>query len=62
MIRDRDGVYGNPQRERMAGMGITEVLTAPRSPWQSLYVECAIGCATAREALAGANVSTMSSS
>ncbi len=35
MIRDRDGAYGTAARERLAGMGITEVLTAPRSPWQS---------------------------
>jgi transposase InsO family protein len=43
MIRDRDGVYGKAARERLAGMGITEVLTAPRSPWQSPYVERVIG-------------------
>jgi len=43
MIRDRDGVYGKGARERLAGMGITEVLTAPRSPWQSPYVERVIG-------------------
>ena len=41
MIRDRDGVYGKAARERLAGMGITEVLTAP--PWQSPYVERVIG-------------------
>ena len=28
---------------RIAGMGIVEVLTAPRSPWQSPYVERVIG-------------------
>ena len=43
MIRDRDGVYGTAARERLTGMGITEVLTAPRSPWQSPYVERVIG-------------------
>ena len=43
MIRDRDGVYGKAARERLAGMGITEVLTALRSPWQSPYVERVIG-------------------
>jgi hypothetical protein len=43
MIRDRDGVCGKAARERLAGMGITEVLTAPRSPWQSPYVERVIG-------------------
>ncbi len=62
MIRDRDGVYGKAARERLAGMGIMEVLTAPRSPWQSPYVERVIGSAAAREALAGAKVSTMLSS
>ena len=43
MIRDRDGIYGKAARERLASMGITEVLTAPRSPWQSPYVERVIG-------------------
>jgi transposase InsO family protein len=43
MIRDRDGIYGKAARERLAGMGIMEVLTAPRSPWQSPYVERVIG-------------------
>ena len=43
MIRDSDGVYGKTARERLAGMGITEVLTSPRSPWQSPYVERVIG-------------------
>ena len=43
MIRDRDASYGTVARERLAGMGITEVLTAPRSPWQSPYVERIIG-------------------
>ncbi len=43
MIRDRDGVYGKAARERLAGLGIAEVLTAPRSPWQSPYFERVIG-------------------
>ncbi len=43
MIRDRDGVHGKAARERLAGMGITEVLTAPRPPWQSPFVERVIG-------------------
>ncbi len=43
MIRDRDCAYGRAARERLADMGITEVLTAPRSPWQSPYVERVIG-------------------
>jgi transposase InsO family protein len=43
LLRDRDGVYGADFRERVASMGIEEVLTAPRSPWQSPYVERVIG-------------------
>ena len=43
MIRDRDGVYGDVFRGRVKAMGIKEVLIAPRSPWQSPYVERLIG-------------------
>jgi hypothetical protein len=43
LLRDRDGVYGCEFRGRVANMGIEEVLTAPRSPWQSPYVERLIG-------------------
>ena len=43
LLRDRDGVYGGAFRQRVAAMGIEEVLTAPRSPWQSPYVERLIG-------------------
>lgn len=43
LLRDRDGVYGHVFRQRVAGMGVEEVLTAPRSPWQSPYVERVIG-------------------
>jgi len=43
LLRDRDGVYGADFRARVASMGIEEVLTAPRSPWQSPYVERVIG-------------------
>ena len=38
-----DGAYGQIVRDRMAAMAITEVLTAPRSPWQNPYVERVIG-------------------
>ena len=30
-------------RERLRGMGIAEVLTAPRSPWQNGYAERLVG-------------------
>jgi hypothetical protein len=36
MVRDRDGIYGDQFRRRVSGIGINEVLTAPRSPWQNL--------------------------
>jgi len=35
LMRDRDGVYGNVFRGQMAAMNIEEVLSTPRSPWQS---------------------------
>ena len=43
LIRDRDGVYGATFRATVAAMGIEEVVTAPRSPWQNPYVERVIG-------------------
>ena len=43
LLRDRDGVYGRVFRDRVASLEIEEVLTAPRSPWQSPYVERLIG-------------------
>lgn len=43
LLRDRDRIYSQNVRQRLTDMGITEVLTAPRSPWQSPYVERLIG-------------------
>ena len=43
LIRDRDSIYGNEVHLRIASMGIEEVLTAPRSPWQNPYAERLIG-------------------
>jgi transposase InsO family protein len=43
LLRDRDGVYGKYFRRRVKNLGIKEVLTAARSPWQSPYVERLIG-------------------
>jgi putative transposase len=37
--RDRDSVYSESVRRRVAGMGIAEVVSAPASPWQNPYVE-----------------------
>ena len=43
LLRDRDRIYGKTFRQRVAEMGTKEVLIAPRSPWQSPYVERLIG-------------------
>jgi transposase InsO family protein len=43
LLRDRDHVYGAKFRHRVKGMGIGEVLTAPRSPWQNPFAERHIG-------------------
>jgi putative transposase len=41
--RDRDCIYGKYFRHRVKNLGIKEVLTAARSPWQNPYVERLIG-------------------
>jgi putative transposase len=43
LLRDRDRIYGTSFRQRVQHMGIEEVVIAPRSPWQNLYVERLIG-------------------
>jgi len=43
LLRDRDGNYGKVFRETALGLGIKEVLCAPRSPWQNAYAERLIG-------------------
>jgi transposase InsO family protein len=43
LLRDRDASYGAEFRKRVQAMGITEVITAARSPWQNAYVERLIG-------------------
>ena len=43
LLRDRDASYGQTFRDRVQAMGIEEVVTAPRSPWQNAYVERIIG-------------------
>ena len=43
LLRDRDASYGERFQKRARAMGITEVVTAPRSPWQNAYVERVIG-------------------
>jgi transposase InsO family protein len=41
--RGRDKSYGLAFRHRVRAMGITEVIAAPRSPWQNPYAERLIG-------------------
>ena len=36
LLRDRDRIYGQEFRREVEVMNITEVLSAPRSPWQGL--------------------------
>jgi putative transposase len=43
LLRDRDAIYGDVFRRRVAGMGITEVIISPSSPWQNPYAERMIG-------------------
>jgi len=43
LLRDRDGIYGADFRRRIHNRGVKEVMIAPRSPWQSPYVERVIG-------------------
>src|SRR5262249_41215291 len=43
LLRDRDPVYGERFRQRMKGMRIGEVLTAPHSAWQNPFDERLIG-------------------
>jgi hypothetical protein len=43
LLRDRDASYGAIFSKGVASMGISEVVTAPRSPWQNPYVERVIG-------------------
>src|SRR6202050_144515 len=41
--RDRDGIYRDDWVEMTKGLGIEEVITAPRSPWQNPFLERFIG-------------------
>ncbi len=43
LLRDNDSIYGHTFQRQVAAMGIKEVRTAYRSPWQNAYVERVIG-------------------
>ena len=39
LLRDRDAIYGGTFQRRVAGMGISKVISSPLSPWQNPYAE-----------------------
>jgi putative transposase len=43
LLRDRHASYGPAFRDRVRVIGMKEVVSAPRSPWQNPYVERLIG-------------------
>jgi len=43
LLRDRDAIYSDLVQRRIKSLGIEEVVTAPRSPWQNPYCERIIG-------------------
>ena len=43
LLRDRDRIFGADFVDQVKAMGIQQVLSAPRSPWQRAYVERVIG-------------------
>jgi putative transposase len=43
LLRDRDRIFGNDFVDQVKAMGIQQVLSAPRSPWQRAYIERVIG-------------------
>ena len=43
LLRDRDAAYGAYFQRRVKSLGMDQVLTAPRSPWQNAIAERVIG-------------------
>jgi putative transposase len=43
LLRDRDRIFGADFVTQVKAMGIKQVLSAPRSPWQRAYIERVIG-------------------
>ncbi len=43
LLRDRDGVYGHPFRQRVKNMRIRDVVTTAHCPWQNPFAERLIG-------------------
>jgi len=43
LVRDLDAIYGDDFRRKAEALGIKEILTAYRPPWQNPYAERVIG-------------------
>ena len=43
LVRDRDGIYGYEVKRALENMGIEDLPTSPRSPWQNGYCERVVG-------------------
>ena len=43
LLRDRDAIYGDVFIRRVKGLGMREILIAPRAPWQNPFAERVIG-------------------
>jgi transposase InsO family protein len=43
LLRDRDAIYGSVFVRRVKGLGMSEILIAPRAPWQNPFAERIIG-------------------
>ena len=43
LLRHRDRIFGHDFVNQVKAMGIQQVLSAPRSPWQRAYIERLIG-------------------
>jgi len=43
LLRDRDRIFGDDFAKQVQDMGIKEVLSTPRVPWQRAYMERVIG-------------------
>jgi putative transposase len=43
LLRDNDSIYGREFRRRLEGLGLEQIRTALRSPWQNGYAERWVG-------------------
>src|SRR5262245_42045954 len=43
LLRDRDAIYDDVFARRVKGLGMREILIAPRAPWQNPFAERVIG-------------------